>query len=91
MDRLKGKKTYTAVVAGLAVIVGQYYSGDILVAEAVNQALVFLGIGGQARKWEGSCSTTGISASRWASTQSVSAMAILAINVYILTKMSYVA
>ena len=46
VDKLKGKKTYTAVVAGLAVIVGQYYSGDILVAEAVNQALVFLGIGG---------------------------------------------
>lgn len=46
MGILNGKKTYTAVLAGLAIVVGTYFQGEIDIAAAVNQAVILLGIGG---------------------------------------------
>lgn len=43
---MEGKKTYTVVIAGLLVIAGQFLGGEVAVSEAVNQALILLGIAG---------------------------------------------
>lgn len=43
---MNGNKTYTVVLAGLAVVAGTYFQGTIDLNEAINQALVLLGIGG---------------------------------------------
>ena len=41
-----GKKTYIAVVAGLLVVVGGFLQDQFTLAEAINQAVLLLGIGG---------------------------------------------
>jgi hypothetical protein len=43
---MNGKKTYAVVVGGLLVVGGLFLQGQIDVSEAVNQALVLLGIAG---------------------------------------------
>lgn len=43
---MKGSKTYTVVGAGLLMVVGAYFQGSIDVAEALNQVIILLGIGG---------------------------------------------
>jgi hypothetical protein len=48
---LEGKKTYIAILAGLAVVVGGFYQGQFDLGEAINQVVLLLGIGGlRARK-----------------------------------------
>jgi hypothetical protein len=42
----KGKKTYAIVVGGLAVVAGMFLQGQIDIAEAVNQVVLLLGVGG---------------------------------------------
>ena len=44
--KINGNKTYTVVLAGLAVVAGTYFQGTIDLQEAVNQAVILLGIGG---------------------------------------------
>ena len=46
VDTMNGKKTYTVVLAGLAVIAGTFFQGTIDLQEAINQAIILLGIGG---------------------------------------------
>lgn len=46
MPKFEGKKTYTAVLAGLAIVAGTYFQGEIDIAAAVNQVVLLLGIGG---------------------------------------------
>ncbi|MFZ5719184.1 MAG: hypothetical protein ACOY5Y_06920 [Pseudomonadota bacterium] len=41
---LSGKKTYLVALGVVAVAVGQFLTGDAALAEAVNQALVGLGL-----------------------------------------------
>jgi len=43
---LVGKKTYIAVVVGLVAVAGAFLQGQIDVADAVNQVVLLLGIGG---------------------------------------------
>lgn len=43
---MNGKKTYIAVLAGILGVVASYSSGNITLADAINQALVFLGVAG---------------------------------------------
>lgn len=43
---LSGKKTYIVVAGGLLAVAGAFMQGQVDVAEAVNQALVLLGIAG---------------------------------------------
>lgn len=42
----KGKKTYGVIVAGLLVVGGMFLQGQIDVAEAINQVILLLGVGG---------------------------------------------
>jgi len=42
---MNGKKTYTVILAGLAIVAGSYFQGQIDVAQAINQVVVLLGIG----------------------------------------------
>jgi hypothetical protein len=41
---LEGKRTYLVAIGVIATAVGQYLTGDATVAEAVNAALVGLGL-----------------------------------------------
>jgi hypothetical protein len=43
---LSGKKTYIVVVGGLLVVVGGFLQGQLDLAEAINQAVLLLGVGG---------------------------------------------
>jgi hypothetical protein len=43
---LSGYKTYIVVVVGLVTIAGAFLTGEVALAEAINQALVLLGIAG---------------------------------------------
>jgi hypothetical protein len=43
---MKNRKTYTVVLGGLAVVAGMFLQGQIDIAEAVNQVVLLLGIGG---------------------------------------------
>ena len=43
---LTGTKTYIVVLAGLLVVVGGFLQGQFDLAEAINQGLLLLGIGG---------------------------------------------
>ena len=43
---LVGKKTYIVVLGGLLVVVGGFLTGELSVAEAVNQGVLLLGVGG---------------------------------------------
>ena len=46
MAILEGRKTYIAILAGLLVVVGGFLQGQFDLGEALNQAVLLLGIGG---------------------------------------------
>jgi hypothetical protein len=43
---LSGKKTYLVVVGGLLVVAGGFLQGQLDLAEAINQGVLLLGLGG---------------------------------------------
>ena len=43
---LNGKKTYIVVLGGLAVVVGGFLQGTMDMAQAINQVVLLLGVGG---------------------------------------------
>jgi hypothetical protein len=43
---LAGKKTYIVMIVGLVTVAGAFMQGQVDLAEAINQALILLGIGG---------------------------------------------
>ena len=43
---LEGKKTYIVMVVGLVAVWGAFLQGALTVADAVNQSVILLGIGG---------------------------------------------
>lgn len=43
---LNGKKTYIAVGAAILSVVGQYFSGEVVLGQAVQDVLLLLGVAG---------------------------------------------
>lgn len=43
---LPGKKTYIVIAAGLLMVAGGFLQGQLDMAEAINQIVLLLGIGG---------------------------------------------
>lgn len=46
MDFLSGYKTYIVILAGLMAVFAAFVSGDVTLADAINQAVLLLGFGG---------------------------------------------